>query len=508
MNLILTVTSYKGSTPAYPLSYQVDRGAITLGRLDSNDWVLPDDEKYLSSKHAQVSKTRSGFQLKDLSSNGVFVNNTNRPLGKGNQVLLKNNDVLYIGEYVISVLIQDSALATTPPLPVTNRNTAVDNSDPFSDLGSSPIKDLGQQQDDGLTEWEKSLHSERPTMEIIVDKNKRSEPTSIEIAEDNSAELHDAFIKPQPNVAMNDLEQSVSGNDLPEDWFSSKDEAAAETPLNPTRQEIAKPDSELLDQAQISSSTEQLEVPAIPVPTPAPAPAPAPAIDADEKDPTETIKMEVTQDAEAIPRDYELAMKMFLKSAGVDDSIKAENIDPETFALVGQLFKASIDGIREIILARSKLKNEMRLDVTTIRSSGNNPIKFSLSTEDAITRLLASQKQGFMHPATAVEEVVDDLKAHQIAMLAGMQTALRSILEKFEPGLLEQRLQKQNPLSAKVPLQKQAKLWKLFDELYHDIQVEATEDFNHLFGQAFGKAYEKQIWKLKTEKSAGKKGVS
>ncbi len=501
MNLILTVTSYKGSAPAYPLSHQVDRGVITLGRLDSNDWVLPDDEKYLSSKHAQISKTRDGFQLKDLSSNGVFINNTRRPLGKGNQTLLKNNDVLYIGEYVISVLLQNAALITTPPLPVTNRNTAVDNNDPFADLGSSPIKDLGNQQDDGLTEWEKSLHSERPTMEIIVDKNKPAHQAPIDIADDNSAELHDAFIKPQP---ITDVDQKNSGNELPEDWFNNEEEVA-ETPATPTRQELAKPDQELLDLAEEENPTEQLEVPVSPIPVP----APTPSVQAADKVPTETIKMEVAQEADAMPRDYELAMKMFLKSAGVDDSIKAEDIGPETFALVGQLFKASIDGIREIILARSKLKNEMRLDVTTIRSSGNNPIKFSLSTEDAITRLLASQKQGFMHPATAVEEVVDDLKAHQIAMLAGMQTALRSILEKFEPGLLEQRLQKQNPLSAKVPLQKQAKLWKLFDELYHDIQVEATEDFNHLFGQAFGKAYEKQIWKLKTEKSnADKKGPS
>ncbi len=505
MNLILTVTSYKGSAPAYPLSHQVDRGAMTLGRLESNDWVLADDEKYLSSKHAQINKTRDGFQLKDLSSNGVFINNTNRPLGKGNQTLLKNNDVIYIGEYVIRVLIQDGALITTPPLPVTNRNTAVDNTDPFADLGSSPIKDIGNREDEGLTEWEKSLHSERPTMEIIVDKNKSSQVTPAEIAEDNSAELHDAFIKPRASAPIPDIDEKASGNELPEDWFKSDSAPGAETPANPTRQDMAKPDPELINLADDVSPTEQIEMPAIPIPTPAP---PSSKIVV-EKVPTETIKMEATPDEESMPRDYELAMKMFLKSAGVDDSINAEDIGPETFALVGQLFKASIDGIREIILARSKLKNEMRLDVTTIRSSGNNPIKFSLSTEDAITRLLASQKQGFMHPATAVEEVVDDLKAHQIAMLAGMQTALRSILEKFEPGLLEQRLQKQNPLSAKVPLQKQAKLWKLFDELYHDIQVEATEDFNHLFGQAFGKAYEKQIWKLKTEKSnTGKKGAS
>ncbi len=503
MNLILTITSYKGSAPAYPITHQLDRGTMTLGRLDSNDWVLPDDEKYLSSKHAQITKTRDGFQVKDISSNGVFVNNTTRPLGKGNQVILKNNDVIYIGEYVISVLVQNAALITTPPLPVSSRNTAVDN-DPFADLGNSPLKELGNQQNDGLTEWEKSLHSERPTMEIIVDKNNSSVQAPAEVAEDNSAELHDAFVKPNAATQKRQDPGAALANELPEDWFENEPPAVPENLNTPDKQAFAVPNKEQLQPREEDNPTEQLQVPNIPTPAAATSPA-------TEKVPTETIKMEVANSAQApeqLPRDYQLAMKMFLKSAGVEDSIDADEIGPETFALVGQLFKASIDGIREIILARSKLKNEMRLDVTTIRSTGNNPIKFSLSTEDAITRLLASQKQGFMHPATAVEEVVDDLKAHQIAMLAGMQTALRSILEKFEPALLEQRLQKQNPLSAKVPLQKQAKLWKLFDELYHDIQVEATEDFNHLFGQAFGKAYEKQIWKLKTEKAnSDKKGA-
>jgi type VI secretion system FHA domain protein len=164
------------------------------------------------------------------------------------------------------------------------------------------------------------------------------------------------------------------------------------------------------------------------------------------------------------------------------------------------MLRTSLQGTMDVLLARTKIKSEMRLDVTTIRSVKNNPVKFSYNVDEAVSRLLGKEKsEGYMEPIRAIEEAFEDIRAHQIAVLAGMQTALKSILKRFDPETLEKRLQKLSPISASIPIHKQAKLWDQFQQLYEDIEREAQDDFNRLFGDAFSSAYEEQIQKLKSQ---------
>ena len=50
-------------------------------------------------------------------------------------------------------------------------------------------------------------------------------------------------------------------------------------------------------------------------------------------------------------------------------------------------------------------------------------------------------------------------------------------------------------------MNRKAKLWNLFEDLYGDISKEAEEDFHALFGKEFVRAYEAQIEKLEREES-------
>ena len=86
---------------------------------------------------------------------------------------------------------------------------------------------------------------------------------------------------------------------------------------------------------------------------------------------------------------------------------------------------------------------------------------------------------------------------HEMAVMAGMRSALRDVLKRFDPEHLEQRLQKKSPISAKIPLHKEAMLWDQFQDLYEEIEQEAHDDFDRLFGRAFAKAYNDQLRKNK-----------
>jgi type VI secretion system protein len=80
----------------------------TIGRSADNDWVLPDPLRYVSAHHARVQYREGQFYLEDVSTNGVFVNEDERPLAKASADghLLKTGDVFRLGEYQIVAAVE------------------------------------------------------------------------------------------------------------------------------------------------------------------------------------------------------------------------------------------------------------------------------------------------------------------------------------------------------------------------------------------------------------------
>lgn len=95
------------------ITFTVDGGSI--GRSADNDWVLPDPLRYVSAHHARVEYRDGHFFLEDLSTNGVFVNDDERPLAKAKPMghQLMTGDIIRMGDYhiVASVDAQAEQLA-------------------------------------------------------------------------------------------------------------------------------------------------------------------------------------------------------------------------------------------------------------------------------------------------------------------------------------------------------------------------------------------------------------
>src|ERR1700730_11214885 len=89
--------------------FTVDGG--TIGRSADNDWVLPDPLRYVSAHHARVEYRDGHFYLEDLSTNGTFVNDDDRPLAKALPTghLLKTGDIVRMGDYQIVAAVETEA---------------------------------------------------------------------------------------------------------------------------------------------------------------------------------------------------------------------------------------------------------------------------------------------------------------------------------------------------------------------------------------------------------------
>ena len=125
---------------------------------------------------------------------------------------------------------------------------------------------------------------------------------------------------------------------------------------------------------------------------------------------------------------------------GLGLPLPAAGVGPEEMGRIGELLRESTRGAVELLLARATLKREMRADVTMIVARENNPLKFSPTVEVALQHLLGPATPGFMPPVAAMRDAFDDLRAHQLGVMAGMRAALEGVLERFDPAQLEGQL--------------------------------------------------------------------
>ena len=158
----------------------------------------------------------------------------------------------------------------------------------------------------------------------------------------------------------------------------------------------------------------------------------------------------------------------------------------------GALFGLMVESLRDVLMSRAAVKSEFGLEQTMLRPRENNALKFSITPQDAIAALLQPGRPGYMEPLRATREAFDDVRVHQLAVMAGVQAALFNLLRTFDPAALETRLQKGGMIESLLPGTRRAKLWEAFVGTYKDIARDADSDFQDVFGREFARAYNEQ----------------
>ena len=174
----------------------------------------------------------------------------------------------------------------------------------------------------------------------------------------------------------------------------------------------------------------------------------------------------------------------------------------EVAYLAGVMLREATAGTMAMLMARSLTKHENRIDMTMIGSVSNNPLKFFSDADAALTEMLGSATTGYMKPVRAFCNAFDDLKAHELAVLAGMRAALSAVLMRFDPVAIEQRLHVPGVLDKVMATHRKAALWDRLVTLYADISREADDEFERLFGENFARAYREQAQRLRKNVSS------
>ncbi|WP_370285657.1 type VI secretion system-associated FHA domain protein TagH [Phaeobacter sp. B1627] len=496
--------------------------SLTIGRGATNDVVLPDPDQLLSRNHCVIEDHGSHVSVVDLSSNGTFLNYSKMPLGP-TPTPLHDGDVLTVGAYELAVDIsQDSGvpdpLAVDPlaadPLSPGHAENAPDPFALLDDAGPG-----GDFLDDLLGEnttpkGPSQMNPVDPIDDLLPPLGEEEDPffqTPDDGRQGQGASL------PSHNPAVQDgfsPQLAPQSSVIPDDWddeFLSGIGSAEDAP-RPEIQPFARPaevERPVPTPAPFEASPPV--APTVPVAsddpfaapiagvedrTAAPEPQAAPPVAVD-PEPAVTAPAEPSPKPATLPSDGS-DVRAFVDALAVEDlEISAEDQTP-VMERMGRVMRIFIIGLREILMTRTSIKSEFRIEQTMISAGGNNPLKFSISPEQAIESMIKPRARGYLDAETAAEEALRDIKAHEIAMVTGMEAALKGVLAKLDPKLLEAQIEKRGGLGG-ILRNKKAQYWDVYENHYAEISDQAENEFHDLFSREFARAYKAQMDRLKED---------
>ncbi len=536
-----------GSIPGNGDPVQMDGPSLTIGRGPENDLVLPDPDRVMSKRHCAIEDHNGNVVVVDMSTNGTFLNYGKLALGP-TPTPLNDGDILVVGPYELLVNITSAdnsqqiaapvddapispGVAEQAPNPIDLLEAPGDGGDFLDDLLGGRDQPVGP---GGVSREELGEDGLLPPLGADDDIL----PPAEEEAEGASVGMHapsgqDAFSA--PNVVENaipddwDLDVAPSKSGTPDDPFASPN--AATTGGNAA----FIPDDFELSEITTPPAAEQAPSPAPAVPTqPAPAEAPtaapvapaprsappAPRTEVPTTPPVTTSPVTTppvttppvttppvtTPPVTAPPPtamaspapvgSSELAARAFLKSLGAEDVQISDQELTSTMSRLGHVLRMMVTGVREILMTRTSIKSEFRIKQTVLKTGGNNPLKFSISPEQAIEVLVKPKAKGYLDATDAAEESLQDIKAHEVAMIAGMEAAIQGVLGKLEPSKLEEQIDSGGGLTG-ILTSRRARYWEVYKNMYAEISDQAESDFYELFAHEFARAYQEQLDKLK-----------
>ncbi len=218
-----------------------------------------------------------------------------------------------------------------------------------------------------------------------------------------------------------------------------------------------------------------------PAPAPRPAPPPAPA-------------------AAGPSASMNEALRLFLEGAGMPHKDLSAEQSERLLRDSGTILRAAVEGLMMLLIARSEMRKEFEAEERTmVAARDNNPLKLMGDPHEAMQFLLDPSERtgGFLDPVQSIGDACEDLRAHELALMTGMRSAILGALRRFDPQAIEKTLEKSSGFSLSG---KKSKLWDAFVEHQSHLAQEAQEDFNKIFGRDFMSAYQAQLRKLKTGK--------
>jgi type VI secretion system protein len=449
-----------------------------IGRAPDNDWILPDPERYVSSHHAKVSFQSGQWVLEDVSTNGVFVNESDTALSVTGPRKLRDGDRLRFGDYDILVTIDDrndfppdATGQMTRPAP-----TSVAKPRGKSSKNFHLDNDLGEELDiTGLFQTRKNdsddvmVDIERPPV-IAAPPPPRSTPT------------------PNPPTAAAAPAASTAAKHNPE-FEPALTRFARELPARPAVAVVAAAPSKQPAARESSTpespsgkwhmNTRRLEKNAFVSDT-----SRNPVINPPEVSREVSAKKLDTAESQH-------AFDSFCRGAGVDMGALNTESQSTVMTLAGQMLREAILDLMEV------LKTGPELAPPEVPGAAVNPIKSSASVEDVLRRLIQARGMRQLGAIEALRDAFGEIRDQRTACDHAALAAVNDLIKRVDPLELQDRFDRGLKRTNTPQAAYKGKYWDLFVEFYPLVNQRDPRNSPAVYADEFARKYSEKLAELR-----------
>ncbi|MFO1393545.1 MAG: type VI secretion system-associated FHA domain protein TagH [Steroidobacteraceae bacterium] len=409
----------------------------TIGRAPDNDWVLPDQKRLVSGHHCDIEYRSGGYWLRDRSTNGVFVNESDQAVSETGPVPLQDGDRLRLGDYEILVSV-DERMDFLPA------ESELESAEQHLDTGIGVKLDLDSLFTPRNTGDSSSI-SIRNAFGLKLPKSFRKAVTR----EQQPVEMS------EPQLAPPIEDPPIEGTPGVEEPVAAAEPAPAEWALKTravTRKELA--DALARRQSRIEARQQTLPF---------------------------------HQQATAWT-DLRSAVQAFCRGAGIDSTSLSAEAQSMLPLIAGQLLREAVVGLNDLQQARAAADGLVKKNSSAIAPS--NPLRNSTSVEQALTRLFESHGRTVGGPVDALRDVLLETKEHEAALAAAMREGLQALLAQLSPGNVADQFEQGRARSLAPGQDPRSRYWEHYAELYRVVTQNGVAGVPHPFAEAFASAYE------------------
>lgn len=175
-----------------------------------------------------------------------------------------------------------------------------------------------------------------------------------------------------------------------------------------------------------------------------------------------------------------------------------ECISADDWVRIGSTLRQLAEAMGQLMQDRKALKGELRaLNKTQFYLSENNPYKMGLPIEALLRHLLwGGQADGaYMAADKAVREAIDDLRAHNLAIIAASRASVEGTVREFSPDQLKRHLTTTRAARV-VAFMEHGQLWRSYLDYYEDRSTHMADWLEALFERHFVAAYSREADRL------------
>ncbi|RJT40567.1 type VI secretion system-associated FHA domain protein TagH [Mesorhizobium waimense] len=461
MSLLLTLE--QGPRTQAVRQTRLDEGELVIGRSADAGWQIDDPDMFVSRAHCKISGGQDGYFVTDTSSSGLFINDSDSPLGAGKSTRLQSGMRLRLGDYVLHVDLQ------TPTGPSLAASQAMPERSPPPSRG--PVS-IGH---DDFFSARTEEEPRRPRPADLPNPFEQPVPGAFERAsadQRNSPAFDDPFsLDPVPS--LNGAAEPASPK--PPSFEDDFGFGPAEPPVSANG---ASPGGQRERAAERPQPTNPWD---LPVQAPEPPPPPRPAAVARPAHPPA-----------AAPQEDMALRSAFLRGMGVEEADFPGRDTIAEMEKFGREYRLMMEGLMQLLRKRAEEKGNARVAQTMVGASEVNPLKFLPTVDDAIVTIIAERSPGFLAGEPAIADAVRDLAQHHVRAWRGVQAALRQMIDRFDPAMIEEELKSNSAIGTLLSGGRGAKLWELYQKRHREIAESAEKSFLGEIGADFRDAYEEE----------------